>query len=114
MGAGGGGLGRPLACRLLDDRATAVDVPAKLSPGFAPSTGAVAARPIRLTQSPSPRCAAVSMRSAPAEPTLALPPVGDRRDDLVAQRSVTVDPLHALLLQLVPGEAAASHDMSHP
>ena len=108
---GATGLGSPLTVRLLNDGDTVIDVPAKLSARVrmldrghsrktdeadAVSTAAAAMangslRPVRLD---------------PAAQVLRL--LSDRRDDLIATRTLVVNRLHAALTHLVPGGAPTS------
>src|SRR5215210_2527182 len=103
---GAQGVGRPLAQRLLSDGETVVDVPAKLAArvrvfdtGNARKTDATDAHAI----------AATSLRTATLrvlafdEELVALRLLVDRRDELSARRVQTVNRLHRLLTELIPG-----------
>src|SRR4051794_9733636 len=105
---GAHGVGRPLAQRLLADGETVVDVPAKLAArvrvfdtGNARKTDATDAHAI----------AAVALRTpdlrvlAFDEELVALRLLVDRRDELSARRVQTVNRLHRLLTELIPGGA---------
>jgi transposase len=105
---GAGGIGRHLAQRLVADGETVVDVPAKLSArarvfstGQGRKTDATDAHSI----------AVVAVRTAGLRPVtvddthVALRLLADRRDELGTRRTQTVNRLHRLLLELVPGGA---------
>ena len=105
---GAHGVGRPLAQRLLADGERVVDVPAKLAArvrvfdtGNARKTDATDAHAI----------AAVALRTPDLrvlgfdEDLLALRLLADRRDELSARRVQTVNRLHRLLTELIPGGA---------
>ncbi|GAB7006958.1 hypothetical protein JCM18899A_44310 [Nocardioides sp. AN3] len=105
---GAQGVGRPLAQRLLADGETVVDVPAKLSArvrvfdtGNARKSDPVDAHAV----------AAAALRSSKLkvltfdEELIALRLLADRRDELSALRVQTVNRLHRLLAELIPGGA---------
>jgi transposase len=105
---GATGLGAPLATWLADDGVTALDVPAKLATRVRMlSTGhgrknddadAVSVGIAALT--------AAGLRSAAVEEAiLALRALVEHRDDVVRTRTQTVNRLHVLLTQLLPGGA---------
>src|SRR5215203_803194 len=102
------GVGRHLAQRLVADGETVVDVPAKLSArarvfstGQGRKTDATDAHSI----------AVVALRTGslrqvrPDDRTVALRLLADRRDELGAARTLTINRLHRLLVELVPGGA---------
>jgi len=101
-------VGRHLAQRLVADGETVVDVPAKLSArarvfstGQGRKTDATDAHSI----------AVVALRTGslrqvrPDDRTVALRLLADRRDELGAARTLTINRLHRLLVELVPGGA---------
>jgi transposase len=98
---GGAGLGRPLAHRLLEEHIDdVVDVPAKLSArvralghGHGRKTDAAEA----VSRAIAARTTATLQRISPEQPAHALRLLSDRRDDLVAARTQTVNRLHAAL-----------------
>src|SRR3954454_4830116 len=105
---GAHGVGRPLAQRLLADGERVVDVPAKLAArvrvfdtGNARKTDATDAHAV----------ATAALRTADLrvlafdEDLVALRLLVDRRDELSARRVQTVNRLHRLLTELVPGGA---------
>jgi transposase len=106
---GGAGLGRPLAHRLLEEHIDdVVDVPAKLSArvralghGHGRKTDAADA----VSTAIAARTTAALQRISPEQPAHALRLLSDRRDDLVAARTQTVNRLHAAPTALVPGGA---------
>jgi transposase len=106
---GGAGPGRPLAHRLLEEHIDdVVDVPAKLSTrvralghGHGRKTDAADA----VSTAIAARTTATLQRISPEQPAHALRLLSDRRDDLVAARTQTVNRLHAALTALVPGGA---------
>src|SRR4051812_13619699 len=106
---GGAGLGRPLAHRLLEEHINdIVDVPAKLSArvralghGHGRKTDAADA----VSTAIAARTTATLQRISPEQPSDALRLLSDRRDDLVAARTQTVNRLHAALTALIPGGA---------
>ena len=105
---GGTGLGRPLAHRLLDEHIAVVDVPAKLSArvralghGHGRKTDAADA----VSTAIAARTATTLQPISREQPAQALRVLSDRRDDLVATRTQTVNRLHATLTALVPGGA---------
>ena len=104
---GSNGAGRPLAQRLLADGESVVDAPAKLAARCGCSTPAMPARP-------TPRCprgcggSTTHADRAGAqldEDLVALRLLVDRRDELSARRVQTVNRLHRLLAELIPGGA---------
>ena len=105
---GAQGVGRPLAQRLLTDGETVLDVPAKLAArvrvfdtGNARKTDAVDAHAVAMAalRSSKPRVLAF------AEELVALRLLADRRDELSQRRVQTVNRLHRLLTELIPGGA---------
>ncbi|WP_206055257.1 IS110 family transposase [Nocardia sp. CS682] len=102
------GIGRHLAHRLVHDGETVIDVPAKLSAQvrvFATGNGRKTdpgdAHSIALAALRAP-----NLRRVQADPELvALGMLVDRRDELGRARTETVNRLHRLLLELVPGGA---------
>jgi hypothetical protein len=105
---GAGGLGAPLATRLLADGLAVADVPAKLAARVrALSTGHG-----RKTDEADALSVAVAAWTAPAltsvqfdEVAMALRALTEYRDDLVKTRTQTVNRLHVLLAHLIPGGA---------
>lgn len=105
---GAGGLGAPLATRLLADGLAVWDVPAKLAARVrALSTGHG-----RKTDEADAVSVAVAAWTATAlvsvqfdETALALRALTEHRDDLVKTRTQTVNRLHVLLAHLIPGGA---------
>ncbi|MDT7709119.1 MAG: transposase [Pseudonocardiales bacterium] len=103
---GAGGLGAPLATRLLADGLAVVDVPAKLAAGVrALSTGHG-----RKTDEADAVSVGVAAWTATSlvwvrfdEMVLALRALTEHRDDLVKTRTQTVNRLHVLLAHLVAG-----------
>jgi transposase len=105
------GLGAPLTARLLDSGATVIDVPAKLS-----------ARVRMLDRGHSPKTdeadavstAAAAMGNDSLRPVVldsaaqAMRLLSDRRDDLIAARTLVINRVHATLVHLIPGGAATS------
>lgn len=111
---GAQGVGRPLAQRLLAQGETVVDVPAKLAArvrvfdtGNARKTDATDAHAVAM----------VALRTAGLrelafdEELLALRLLTDRRDELSKLRVQTVNRLHRLLTELIPG-GASKRDLS--
>jgi transposase len=105
---GAHGVGRPLAQRLLADGERVVDVPAKLAArvrvfdtGNARKTDATDAHAIAATALRTPDLRVLSFD----EELLALRLLTDRRDELSARRVQTVNRLHRLLTELIPGGA---------
>jgi len=102
------GIGRHLAHRLVHDGETVIDVPAKLSAqvrvfatGNGRKTDPVDAHSVALAALRAP-----NLRRVQADPELvALGMLVDRRDELGRARTETVNRLHRLLLELVPGGA---------
>jgi transposase len=105
---GAGGIGRHLAQRLVADGEAVLDVPAKLSARVRVfSTGQ--GRKTDATDAHSIAVVAVrtaGLRSVTVDDThMALRLLADRRDQLGVRRTQTVNRLHRLLLELVPGGA---------
>ena len=105
---GAQGVGRPLAQRLLADGETVVDVPAKLAArvrvfdtGNARKTDATDAHAVAAV---ALHTANLRVLSFDAE-LVALRLLVDRRDELSARRVQTVNRLHRLLTELIPGGA---------
>ena len=105
---GAHGVGRPLAQRLLADGEKVVDVPAKLAArvrvfdtGNARKTDATDAHAIAATALRTPNLRVLSFD----EELVALRLLTDRRDELSARRVQTVNRLHRLLTELIPGGA---------
>jgi transposase len=105
---GAQGVGRPLAQRLLADGETVVDVPAKLAArvrvfdtGNARKTDAVDAHAVAMAALRSPRLRVLAFD----EELVALRLLTDRRDALSQRRVQTVNRLHRLLTELIPGGA---------
>jgi transposase len=105
---GAHGVGRPLAQRLLADGEGVVDVPAKLAArvrvfdtGNARKTDATDAHAIAATALRTPDLRVLSFD----EELVALRLLTDRRDELSARRVQTVNRLHRLLTELIPGGA---------
>jgi len=102
------GVGRHLAQRLVADGEPVVDVPAKLSArarvfstGQGRKTDATDAHSVAVVALRTPRLARVRTD----DETVALRLLADRRDELGAARTLTVNRLHRLLTELVPGGA---------
>jgi len=102
------GVGRHLAQRLVADGEIVVDVPAKLSARarvFSTGQG----RKTDATDAHSVAVVALRTRSLrpvrPDDRTVALRLLADRRDELGAARTLTINRLHRLLVELVPGGA---------
>ena len=105
---GAQGVGRPLAQRPLADGETVLDVPAKLAArvrvldsGNARKTDAVDAHAVAVAARRTPTLRVLSFD----EELLALRLLVDRRDELSARRVQTVNRLHRLLAELIPGGA---------
>jgi transposase len=105
---GANGVGRPLAQRLLADGETVVDVPAKLAArvrvfdtGNARKTDATDAHAIAAAALRTPTLRVLAFD----EELVALRLLVDRRDELSARRVQTVNRLHRVLAELVPGGA---------
>ena len=105
---GAQGVGRPLAQRLLADGETVVDVPAKLSArvrvfdtGNARKTDPVDAHAVAMAALRSPKLKMLTFD----EDLVALRLLADRRDELSALRVQTVNRLHRLFTELIPGGA---------
>ncbi|MDQ3103675.1 MAG: IS110 family transposase, partial [Actinomycetota bacterium] len=105
---GSNGAGRPLAQRLLADSQHVVDVPAKLAArvrlldtGHGRKTDAHDAHAVAVAA-----VRAKDLRVLAEDPELeSLRMVIDRRDELTRQRVQTVNRLHRLLAELIPGTA---------
>jgi transposase len=102
------GVGRHLAQRLVADGEPVVDVPAKLSArvrvfstGQGRKTDATDAHSVAVVAVRSPNLRAVQVDDL----TVALRLLVDRRDELGAARTTTVNRLHRLLVELIPGGA---------
>jgi transposase len=105
---GAHGVGRPLAQRLLADGEQVLDIPAKLAArvrvfdtGNARKTDATDAHAIAATALRTPNLRVLSFD----EELVALRLLSDRRDELSARRVQTVNRLHRLLTELIPGGA---------
>ncbi|MGW5226867.1 IS110 family transposase [Nocardia niigatensis] len=102
------GIGRHLAHRLVHDGETVIDVPAKLSAqvrvfatGNGRKTDPVDAHSVALAALHAP-----NLRRVQLDPELvALGLLADRRDELGRARTETLNRLHRLLLDLIPGGA---------
>lgn len=102
------GVGRHLAQRLVADGEPVVDVPAKLSArarvfstGQGRKTDATDAHSVAVVALRTPGLRVVQADDA----TVALRLLADRRDELGATRTLTVNRLHRLLVELIPGGA---------
>jgi transposase len=102
------GIGRHIAQRLAADGEPVIDVPAKLSArarvfstGQGRKTDPVDAHSVALAGLHSPGLRVITADDA----TVALRLLADRRDELGVARSQTVNRLHRLLLELLPGGA---------
>jgi transposase len=102
------GVGRHLAQRLVADGETVLDVPAKLSArtrvfstGQGRKTDATDAHSVAVVALRTPTL----RRVRPDDRTVALRLLVDRRDELGAARTLTINRLHRLLVELVPGGA---------
>ena len=105
---GAQGVGRPLAQRLLADGETVVDVPARLSArvrvfdtGNARKTDPVDAHAVAMAALRAPTLKVLTFD----EELVALRLLADRRDELSALRVQTVNRLHRLFAELIPGGA---------
>lgn len=105
---GAHGVGRPLAQRLLAQGEVVLDVPAKLAArvrvfdtGNARKTDAVDAHAVAMVALRTPRLT----RLAYDEELIALRLLTDRHDELSHLRVQTVNRLHRLLTELIPGGA---------
>jgi transposase len=105
---GAQGVGRPLAQRLLADGETVVDVPARLSArvrvfdtGNARKTDPVDAHAVAMAALRAPKLKVLTFD----EELVALRLLADRRDELSALRVQTVNRLHRLFAELIPGGA---------
>ena len=104
-----GGLGRHLAVRLAGSGESVVDVPPKLSArvrvlstGNARKNDGVDALATAMAASRNERLAAVDAEAASGTMRL----LSERREDLVAERTRSLNRLHALLRDLLPGGVA--------
>lgn len=105
------GLGSPLTARLLDSGSTVIDVPAKLSArirmldrGHSRKTDEADA-----VSTAAAAMANESLRPVVLDPAAqALRLLSDRRDDLIAARTLVINRLHATLVPLIPGGAPAA------
>src|ERR1700712_806698 len=111
------GVGRHLAQRLVADGEPVVDVPAKLSArarGFSTGQG----RKTDATDAHSVAVAAPrtpNLRQVQADDgTAALRLLADRRDELGAARTLTVNRLHRLLVELIPAARRPSCPPTRP
>ena len=102
------GVGRHLAQRLVADGEPVLDVPAKLSArvrvfstGQGRKTDATDAHSVAVAALRTPTLRQVRVDDA----TVALRLLVDRRDELGAARTLTVNRLHRLLVELIPGGA---------
>src|SRR5215218_3497700 len=102
------GVGRHLAQRLVADGETVLDVPAKLAARarvFSTGQG----RKTDATDAHSVAVVALRTRSLRQvrrdDRTVALRLLADRRDELGAARTLTINRLHRLLIEVVPGGA---------
>lgn len=102
------GIGRHIAHRLVHDGETVIDVPAKLSAqirvfatGNGRKTDPVDAHSVAMAALRAPNLHRVQADSA----LIALGMLADRRDELGRARTDTVNRLHRLLLELLPGGA---------
>jgi transposase len=107
---GGNGVGRHIAHRLAASGETVLDVPAKLSAQvrvFATGNGhkidPVDAHSVALAALRSPRLAQVEV----SPDLVVLGMLADRRDELGRARTQTINRIHRLLLELIPGGAQA-------
>ena len=105
---GAHGVGRPLAQRLLAQGEVVLDVPAKLAArvrvfdtGNARKTDAVDAHAVAMVALRTPRLTQLGYD----EELIALRLLTDRRDELSQRRVQTVNRLHRLLTELIPGGA---------
>ncbi|GAB2630346.1 IS110 family RNA-guided transposase [Nocardia goodfellowii] len=102
------GIGRHLAHRLVHNGETVIDIPAKLSAqvrvfatGNGRKTDAVDAHSVALAALHAP-----NLRRVTADPELvALGLLADRRDGLGRARTETLNRIHRILLELIPGGA---------
>ena len=102
------GVGRHLAQRLVADGEPVLDVPGKLSArvrifstGHGRKTDATDAHSVAVAALRTPSLRRVQVDDA----TVALRLLVDRRDELGASRTTTVNRLHPLLVELIPGGA---------
>jgi transposase len=115
---GAGGMGRPLAQRLVADREHVLDVPAKLaarvrvlSTGHGRKTDPVDAVSVAVVAHN-----AAGLRQVVVEDhAVVLHLLTNRREDLVGMRTQTLNRLHRLLADLIPaGRAATSPPTAQP
>jgi len=106
-------MGRPLAQRLLAQGEAVVDVPAKLAAGVrvfdtgnAGKTDATDAHAVAMVALRTPRLSELAYD----EELIALRLLADRRDELSRRRVRTVNRLHRLVTELIPG--GAKRDLS--
>jgi transposase len=106
---GAGGVGRPLAARLLADGEVVVDVPAKLAArvrvfdtGQGRKTDATDADSIVMAALRTRRLRQLAVN----EELAVLRLLADRRDELSRTRVQTLNRLHRLLAELIPGGAS--------
>jgi transposase len=106
---GAGGVGRPLAQRLLADGERVVDVPAKLAArvrvfdtGQGRKTDATDAHAVAAVALRTPGLRRLSVQD---EDLVALRLLVDRRDELSRRRVQALNRLHRLLAELIPGGA---------
>jgi transposase len=105
---GAHGIGRALAQRLVDDGEQVVDVPAKLaarvrvlSVGHGRKSDPADAVSVAVAARSAPQLRQVSVE----DQAVALHLLTKRREDLVAARTQTINRLHRLLMDLIPGGA---------
>src|SRR5580704_1699759 len=111
------GIGRHLAHRLVHEGETVLDVPAKLSAqvrvfatGNGRKTDPVDAHSVALAALRSPNLVQVEV-----DPDLVvLGMLADRRDELGRARTQTINRIHRLLLELLPGGASSSCPLPRP
>lgn len=105
------GLGAPLTARLLDSGATVIDVPAKLS---ARVRMLDRGHSRKTDEADAVSTAAAAMGNGSLRPVVLDPAaqamrlLSDRRDDLIAARTLVINRLHAMLVHLIPGGAPTS------
>ncbi|WP_218004169.1 IS110 family transposase [Nocardia araoensis] len=111
------GIGRHLAHRLVHDGETVIDVPAKLSAQvrvFATGNGRKT-DPVDAHSVASAALRSPNLRRVQADPELiALGLLVDRRDELGRARTDTINRIHRLLLELVPGGDRGSCPHARP
>jgi len=104
-----GGLGRHLAVRLAASGESVVDVPPKLSARVRVLSSGNARKNDGLDALATALAASRNERLAPVDPEAAseaLRLLSERREDLVAERTRSLNRLHALLRDLLPGGVA--------